>query len=47
MLSFVFIPPLFNLVGHYIIPRPGSGPSESEMDKGYLKLTGVGEGEDG
>lgn len=29
------------------LPKPGQGPSESDMDAGFLKITGIGLGSGG
>lgn len=43
----VFGTALFNpvfkwILASYILPKPGEGPSEKAMDKGWLKITGIG-----
>jgi short subunit dehydrogenase-like uncharacterized protein len=30
-----------------VLPKPGEGPSEKEMDKGFLTVTGFGTGTNG
>jgi len=30
-----------------VLPQPGSGPSKKSMDKGFLKIVGIGKGEMG
>ena len=40
-------PPLSYLMQKYVLPKPGEGPSEAEMDKGFLRVTGYGTGSQG
>jgi len=40
------IPPIRYLLREYVLPKPGQGPSEADMAKGYLVVTGVGESMD-
>lgn len=43
----LYIPPLRWALRKWVLPKPGEGPSMEEMDKGFLKLTGVGKGSKG
>jgi short subunit dehydrogenase-like uncharacterized protein len=45
--SALMIPPLRWLLRSFVLPKPGEGPSESQMDAGYLKITTIGEGTSG
>jgi len=45
--SALMIPPLRWFLRSYVLPKPGEGPSESQMDAGYLKITTIGEGTSG
>ena len=40
-------PPLSYLMQKYVLPKPGEGPSEKEMDRGFLRVTGHGTGSQG
>lgn len=41
-------PPLkFLMFAVGLLPKPGQGPSEEELDKGFLKVTGIATGEKG
>ncbi len=40
-------PPLSYLMQKFVLPKPGEGPSEAEMDKGFLRVTGHGTGSQG
>ena len=31
----------------FLLPKPGDGPTEKQRDRGYLLVSGVGEGENG
>lgn len=37
-------PPLQWLMRKFVLPAPGQGPSEKDMDDGFLKVTAVGHG---
>lgn len=41
------IPPVRWLLRAYVLPKPGEGPSEEYMEKGFLNLTGVAKGTGG
>lgn len=40
-------PPLKHVMQKYVLPKPGEGPSEADMDQGFLKVTGFGTGSQG
>jgi len=40
-------PPLKVIMQKYVLPKPGEGPSEAEMDAGFLRVTGFGSGSGG
>jgi len=39
--------PLQWVLKKFVLPKPGSGPSKEILDKGYLKITGIGKGSKG
>jgi len=43
----LYIPPIRWLMKKFVLPKPGEGPSEQEMDKGFLRVTGVAKGTQG
>lgn len=45
--SALFFPPLKWVLRKFVLPPPGQGPSEADMDKGFLKITGFGKGDKG
>ena len=42
--TLLMCPPLKHFMQKYVMPQPGEGPSEEEMDRGFLKVTGFGQG---
>jgi short subunit dehydrogenase-like uncharacterized protein len=40
-------PPLKHLMQKYVLPKPGEGPSEADMDAGFLRVTGFAKGSGG
>jgi len=42
-----YCPPLKWALRTFILPAPGQGPSESSMDSGFLKVTGIATGSNG
>jgi short subunit dehydrogenase-like uncharacterized protein len=36
-----------NLMKKFVLPKPGQGPSQKQMDHGYLLVSGVGKGTNG
>ena len=38
----LFNPPLNWLLASYVLPKPGEGPSEESMKRGWLKITAIG-----
>lgn len=43
----LYCPPAKWLLVTYLLPKPGEGPSEKEMDDGFLRVTGVATGSNG
>ena len=43
----IFFPPTRYLLRRFALPKPGEGPSEESMAKGYLVVTGAGTAADG
>lgn len=43
----LFCPPLAWFMRVAVLPKPGQGPSEEEMDQGFLRVTGVATGSSG
>ncbi|KRX00013.1 hypothetical protein PPERSA_05515 [Pseudocohnilembus persalinus] len=43
----VIIGPLRVLAYKFIFPKPGQGPTEKQMETGYMVLTGIGESQNG
>eukprot|EP00211_Chloroparvula_japonica_P002742 CAMPEP_0119143678 /NCGR_PEP_ID=MMETSP1310-20130426/34669_1 /TAXON_ID=464262 /ORGANISM="Genus nov. species nov., Strain RCC2339" /LENGTH=503 /DNA_ID=CAMNT_0007135323 /DNA_START=40 /DNA_END=1551 /DNA_ORIENTATION=+ len=43
----LFFPPLKYLLRNFVLPAPGQGPSEADMDRGFLRLHAVGTGSKG
>lgn len=41
------IPPIRWLLRKFVLPKPGEGPSEESMKKGFLNITGVGTSTEG
>jgi short subunit dehydrogenase-like uncharacterized protein len=39
----LIIPPIRYILREFFLPKPGQGPSEEDMSKGFLVVTGVGE----
>ena len=35
------------LLQNYVLPKPGQGPTEKQLDRGFLRITGVGTGTQG
>jgi short subunit dehydrogenase-like uncharacterized protein len=42
-----FLPPFHWLLEKYVLPKPGEGPSDKEMDSKFLKVDGYGKGKSG
>jgi short subunit dehydrogenase-like uncharacterized protein len=40
-------PPLKHLMQKHVLPAPGQGPSEADMDRGFLRVTGIATGSGG
>jgi short subunit dehydrogenase-like uncharacterized protein len=45
--TILMCPPLSKFMQNHVLPKPGEGPSEAEMDKGFLRVTGFGTGSQG
>jgi len=45
MVTIVLTPIVYRTLGKYALPSPGEGPSEEEMNKGYLILTAEAKGD--
>jgi len=45
--SLLLIPPLRWMLRSFVLPKPGEGPTDKQMDEGYLKVTCIGEGSEG
>eukprot|EP00929_Paragymnodinium_shiwhaense_P092146 TRINITY_DN5201_c0_g1_i1.p1 TRINITY_DN5201_c0_g1~~TRINITY_DN5201_c0_g1_i1.p1 ORF type:complete len:403 (-),score=77.62 TRINITY_DN5201_c0_g1_i1:381-1589(-) len=43
----MLIPPIRYLLRSYVLPKPGEGPSDYQLENGYLNITGVGTSTDG
>lgn len=41
------VPPLLNAISKFVFPQPGEGPTEEQMEKGFLTIRGYGVGDDG
>jgi hypothetical protein len=43
----LYCPPAKWLLVNFVLPKPGQGPSEREMDDGFLRVTGIATGSSG